>query len=1018
MNPIFNEDTLSEQPAIEQLKRLGYEYIHGDQLDPELKEDCERASRRDVVLISRLKKKLAEINPQLNEESINKAVRRVTHIQAEGLIEANRTFHQDLISGVSIDQDIAARRQKLTVRFIDFDDPEKNEFLVVNQFWVKGPKETDRPDIVVFINGIPLAVIECKSPVAKQIGLSDAIKGLVRYQDEIPQLFHTNEILIGVNLFGAKYGTILSDAEFFHQWKEMGDEKFPNMADHPSVKEMLELGLIKKEDLSNSPTPQEVLIAGILNKKNLLDIVQNFIVYELEQKKRRVVKKVCRYQQFTAVNKILKRVTGEEEKRGIIWHWQGSGKSLTMLFTAVKLRREEKKLKNPIILVVTDRIDLDDQISGTFRNCNFPNPIQIRETRGTHRKLYELLSHKVGNTILATVHLFRKPLDKPLSEADNIIVLTDEAHRTQYGFFALNMRRALPKASFFAFTGTPLDKRDRNTYRHFSPPGERYLDAYSIRRAEDDNEIVRVKYASRLAQLQVVGKSLDQLFEDLFYDKTKEEKALLKKKYATMETLSKADQRIERIAHDMVEHFNTKIRPNGFKSQIVASDRIRAIKYKEILDRLIGPERSEVVITVNNKDSKEWKEKYRRTREEEKAIKEAFNDSNDPLEFLIVCDKLLTGFDAPIEQVMYLDQRLKEHTLLQAIARTNRTYPRKDFGLVVDYVGIGMELAEALVIFEKEDLEGIFGVDDIKKELANLDYWHKKTLSFFDKIDLTRGRPEDILQKCMEILKPEDVRADFDVAFRSMARSMDILMPDPVVDPYLKDFKLLGAIREGAKNLFRDERLSLEDCSKKVEDLIHAHIKETGIESILEPISITAPDFREKLEIKGSSKAKASHVEYAVRQIIDEKIATDPAFYGSLKERLEKIIEEDRKERKDEAKLLLDLMELGREEKKREAYARSIGLDNIEELSFYGLLLPFQKSMFFDSEEDHVTFTKKIIRVIKEKRVIDWTEKEDIQREMRRKVKRLLRAKGCEEDNVEPLTREILNLARIHLRGF
>ena len=1018
MDPKFNEDTLSEQPGIEQLKRLGYDYIHGDQFDPELKEGCERASRRDVVLISRLKKKLAEINPELTEESINKAVRRVTHIQAEGLIEANRTFHQDLISGVSIDQDIGARRQKLTARFIDFDDPDKNEFLVVNQFWVKGPKETDRPDIVVFVNGIPLVVIECKSPVAKQIGLSDAIKGLVRYQDEIPQLFHTSEILIALNLFGAKYGTILSEAEFFHEWKDMGDEKFPNMADHPSVKAMLDLGLIKKEDLSNNPTAQEVLIAGILNKKNLLDIIQNFIVYELEQKKRRVVKKVCRYQQFTAVNKILKRVTSEDEKRGIIWHWQGSGKSLTMLFTAVKLRREETKLKNPIIMVVTDRIDLDDQISGTFRNCNFPNPIQIRETRGTHRKLYELLGHKVGNTILATVHLFRKPLDKPLSEAENIIVLTDEAHRTQYGFFALNMRRALPNASFFAFTGTPLDKRDRNTYRHFSPPGERYLDAYSIRRAEDDNEIVPVKYASRLAQLQVVGKSLDQLFEDLFFDKTEEEKALLKKKYATIETLSKADRRIERIAHDIVEHFNKNIRPNGFKAQIVASDRIRAIKYKEILDKLVGPERSEVVITVNNKDSKEWKEKYRRTREEEKAIKEAFNDQSNPLEFLIVCDKLLTGFDAPIEQVMYLDQRLIEHTLLQAIARTNRTYPRKNFGLVVDYVGIGRELAEALVIFEKEDLEGIFAVDDIQKELANLDYWYKKAFKFFEKIDFSKGRPEDILQRCMEILKPEDVRAEFDAAFRNMARSMDFLMPDPVVDPYLKDFKLLGTIREGTKNLYRDDRLTLEDCSKKVEALIHEHIVDTGMESILEPISITAPDFREKLEIKGSPKAKASHVEYSIRQTIDEKIATDPAFYGSLKERLERVIEEYRRERKDEARLLLDLMELGKEDKKRESFARSIGLENIEELSFYGLLLPFQKSMFFDSEEDHVAFTKKIIQAIKEKRVIDWTEKEDIQREMRKEVKRLLRAKGCEEDHLEPLTREILNLARIHFKGF
>src|SRR4030066_1578450 len=547
MKPKFSEDTLSEQPAIEQLKRLGYHHIHGDQLDPDLKDDCERTSRRDVVLISRLKKKLSEINPHLNEESINKAVRKVTHIQAEGLMEANRTFHQDLVSGVSIDQDIGAKRQKLTVSFIDFENPDRNDFLAVNQFWVKGPKQTDCPDIVIFINGIPLVVIECKSPVAKQTGLLTAIGQLIRYQDEIPHLFHTNQILIGLNLFGARYGTILSDKEFFHEWKDMGDEKFPNMAEHPSVKEMLELGLIKKEDLSNNPTPQEVLIAGILNKKNLLDIIQNFIVYELEQKKRRVVKKVCRYQQYTAVNKILKRVTGEEEKRGIIWHWQGSGKSLTMLFTAVKLRREEKKLKNPIILVVTDRIDLDDQISGTFRNCNFPNPIQIRETRGTHRKLYELLSHKVGNTVLTTVFLFRKALDSPLSEAENIIVLTDEAHRTQYGFFALNMRRALPNASFFAFTGTPLDKRDRNTYRHFSPPGERYLDRYDMKQSLEDEATKPIKYESRLANLQVVGASIDVLIKELFPEKTKKELAEIKRRYATIETIISAPGRIERI---------------------------------------------------------------------------------------------------------------------------------------------------------------------------------------------------------------------------------------------------------------------------------------------------------------------------------------------------------------------------------------------------------------------------------------------------------------------------------------
>jgi type I restriction enzyme R subunit len=1014
IKPIFNEDNLSEKPAIEQLKRLGYDYIHGDEFDPDLKDRCERASRREVVLIDRLRKKLKEINEGLTENTINKAIRRVTHIQAEGLIEINQKFHRDLIAGISIEQDTDGHRQKKTVRFIDFESPEKNEFLIVNQFWVKGPSETDRPDIVIFINGIPLVVIECKSPVAKQGGLDRALAQLVRYQKEIPQLFHTNQILIGLNLFGAKYGAVGAETEHYHEWKDTGEKKFPNMAEHPSVKEMLELGLIEKRDLSDNPTAQEILIAGVLNKKNLLDIIQNFIVFEHEREK--TIKKVCRYQQFRAVNKILKRVTEEDEKRGIVWHWQGSGKSLTMLFAAVKLKREEKKLKNPFIIIVTDRIDLDDQISKTFRNCNFPNPIQIKEKGGTHRKLYELLSGSVGQTILTTVFLFRKELKEPISTAENIIVMTDEAHRSQYGFYALNMRNALPNASFFAFTGTPLDKRDRNTYRHFSPFGERYLDAYSIKNAEDDKEIVPVKYESRLVQLQVVGKTLDQLFEELFHDRTKEEKALLKRKYGTIETLMKADRRIERIVRDIVEHFNEKIRPNGFKAQIVAPDREAAVKYKNELDKFIDPDRSVVVMTVSNNDSKEWKEKYRLTREQEKKIKEAFIAPGNPLDFLIVCDKLLTGFDAPVEQVMYLDQRLKEHTLLQAIARTNRTFPRKNFGLVVDYAGVGRELVEALVIFEKEDLEGIFTTEDIKTEMANLAYWHREAMRFLENINRSSGKPQDILQECMEILEPEDVRMHFDIAFREVAKSIDFLLPDPVVNPFIADFKFLGSIREGAKNLYRDERLMLKDCSKKVEALIHAHIVDTGIEKILEPINITAPDFQEKLDIKGSTKAKASHVEYAIKETIAEKIAEDPVFYGSLKDRLEVLIAEDREERKNAAEHLKRLLRLRDEELRKESYAKSIGLENAGELAFFGLFNKYRKTLFSGLEKEQVAFTKEIIQIIKDKRVIDWIEKEDIKREIRSLIRRKLKAKGFPKKDTEPMIYGIMNLASIQMK--
>lgn len=382
---------------------------------------------------------------------------------------------------------------------------------------------------------------------------------------------------------------------------------------------------------------------------------------------------------------------------------------------------------------------------------------------------------------------------------------------------------------------------------------------------------------------------------------------------------------------------------------------------------------------------------------------------------MIVCDKLLTGFDAPIEQAMYLDHRLKEHTLLQAIARTNRTYPRKNFGLVVDYVGVGRELAAALAMFDKQDLEGIFSVDDLKKELANLDYWHKQTMRYFQKVK-REGAPEVILQKCLEILKPEDVRSEFDAAFLEMAKSMDVLMPDPVVSPFIEDFKFLGTIHERAKNLYWDDKLSLLACSKKVEALIHTHIAAIDIEEILEPINISAPDFPEKLEVKGSSRAKAVHVEYAIKDTITKKVASDPAFYGSLKERLEKLIEDYRQERIDEAEYLKQLLELGSQDSRREHYAKSIGLKDGKELAYYGLLQPFKELLFSGADEKQVAFAQEILEVILGGRVIDWVEKEDVQREMRKKIRRKLIAKKCPEKVIEPLIREIMRLARVHYK--
>lgn len=1003
--PKFNEDWLSERPALEQLGRMGYTLISGDKLDPQEAEGSERSSRRDVVLVDRLRKKLAELNPEATEATLDKAIRRVTNIQGDGLVDENRAFHRDLISNVTIEQEDGKGRRGLTIRFIDFDEPANNEFLAVNQLWVKGPKLSDRPDIVIYVNGIPLAVIECKSPIARMTGVVDAMEQLLRYQREIPALFRTNQILVGANLFGAKYGAVGADLEGFHEWREKPGEKLPVLTDHPSVKEMLALKVIKKDDLPKVPAAQDVLIAALFNKKNLLDIICNFTVFEVDEG--RIKKKICRYQQFTAVQKLVHRVLEEKDKKGIIWHWQGSGKSLTMLFAALKLRREEIRLKNPYFVVVTDRRDLDKQISDNFRDCGFPNPVRAESSR----ELYQMLSEGVGRTIMTTVQKFRMTPDKPLSTADNIIVLTDEAHRTQYGNLAFNLRKALPNAAFFAFTGTPLDKGDRNTYRLFSPEGERYLDKYSIIQAEQDKATVPIKYMSRLADLQLVGASLDSLLAGLFPGKSKKELADIKRQYATPDVLAAAPQRIDRIVLDIVEHYNQAIRPNGYKAMIVADTRQAAALYKTALDRLIDPALSAVVMTVERSDPEGWHEKYRLTDEAEGRIKERFNDPKDSLSFLIVCDKLLTGFDAPILQAMYLDKRLKEHTLLQAVARTNRTYPRKNFGLVVDYVGLGKELAKALEQFSAEDLAGLFRTDDVERELKALAEHRKACLKFLAKVSL-KGEPRTVIQDSLEALRDETVRGEFDKAYRVFSKSMDFLMPDLRVEPFLKDFKFLGAIREGAKNLYRDERLRTEDLSGKVEALIHAHIVAEGIERLLEPLTITAPDFSEKLQAKGSDKAKAVHLEYAIRDTLHSRVAENPVFYGTLQKQLEDLIQNQKRERRDDADLVLSLMKIKETESHKDEAARKLGLDGGREFAFFGLVSAHAKEIPLTSQEGKASLAKDVIGIVEERAVAEWTEREDVQKEMRREIKRLLRTKGCDEDDLPALVREFMELAQ------
>jgi type I restriction enzyme R subunit len=1012
VEPKFNEDTLSEKPAIEQLKRMGYVFIPGEKLDPQETEDCERTSRRDVVLVDRLKRKLAELNPEATEETIDKAIRRVTNILGTGLINENKAFHQDLVASVSIEQETGAGKRNMTIKFIDFDDPEKNEFLVVNQFWVKAPKPPDRrPDIVLFVNGIPLVVVECKSPVARDAGIEQAVSDLNAYQRLIPSLFRTNTLLIGVNLFGARYGAIEAAPEDFMEWKAHSNADLPMMSDHTAVREMRALGLLDDHELSKTPAAQDVLIASLLNKRNLLDIIRNFIVFDATGGLIR--KKVCRYQQFTAAQKIVKRVLDKKERKGIIWHWQGSGKSLTMVFSALKLRREEKRLKNPFLVILTDRKQLDRQITKTFESCGFPNPIRAESARD----LYKLLGGGAGQTIMTTVQKFNIHLEESISENDNIIVLADEAHRSQYGNFAFNLRKALPNAAFFAFTGTPLDQRERNTFRIFSPENETYLDRYTPKQAEEDKATVPIKYSSRMTRLQIVGSSMDKLLEELFPQRTAQELAQIKRQFSTMETLASSPARIERIALDIVEHYNKFISPNHFKAMIVTETREAAVAYKLALDRLIPKEMSRVVITLGGKDDPpEWREKYTITEVQEEELKLSFCDPELAPDFLIVCDKLLTGFDAPNLQVMYIDKRLREHTLLQAVARCNRPYPNKNYGLVVDYAGFGKELAEAVSMFSAEDLEGLFRVDDIERELEQLKERHKAAMAFFSSLSREGDKPKVILQRFVDALHAPDVRGSFNDAYRAFARSMDLLMPDLRVEPYLNDFRFLGTIRDGARTQYRDVRLSMEQLGPKVEALIHAHIVAEGVEEVLQPLVITASDFQEKLNAKPSDKAKASHLESALAATITERMPEDPVFYGSLRKQLQDALDDHRKKRIDDAQLLLRLMPLREQELRKEAFAKSLGLSGQTEFAFFNLVGEMKEKLGLSEKDGQVALAKDIIAALEQKIVTGWTEREDIQKEMRREVKRLLRKKGCAEEDLPHIVAEFMELAQQRLR--
>jgi len=864
------------------------------------------------------------------------------------------------------------------------------------QYRVVGAKQTIAPDLVVFVNGIPLVVIECKSPTINE-PVEKAIEQIFRYQEAddkfrglgAPRLFHATQLLIATCGQAAKYGTVGTPSRHFSEWK----------VPHPLTLDRL------TAHLGRLPTPQDVLLWGTVSKQNLLDLIQNFIVFEVDGA--RTFKKLARYPQFIAVNRAIERIRGKHHARrgGIVWHTQGSGKSLTMVFLAVKLRRLAAAA-NPTLLVVTDRKDLDNQITSTFQRCGFPNPEQARNVK----HLRQMLAKGGGQSVMTTVQKFQEAATGQhpvLNEAENIFVMVDEAHRTQYRSLAANMRRALPNGCFLGFTGTPVDKKDRSTFQTFGD----YIHTYTIEQAVLDGATVPIFYEMRQSPERLEGESIDSLFDRIFRDRSDEEREKIKTQYVTAEAIAGAPRRVEAVCLDLIEHFEKFIHPNGFKAQVVACSRDVAVSYKETLDRLGAPESAIIMSSTHN--DPERLAKWKTSKEEQRKLIARFKDPDDPLAILVVCDMLLTGFDAPVEQVMYLDAPLREHTLLQAIARVNRTADGKDYGLVVDYWGVALFLEQALSIFSSADIQG--ALKPKTDVLPRLESYHRTAMRFFAKV-----RRDDV-EACIHVLEPEDARAEFELGFRRFARGMDMLLPDAAALPFLVDLKWLGKVRNAARIRFRDERFDLTGCRAKVRALIEEHIAADGIEQLLPPVSILAPEFEEEIRKLGSNEARASEMEHAIRHEIHVRMDANPVFYSSLRDRLAQIIDDRRQARIDAAEQLRLLGTVVQDLKNVHRTAESLGLDE-SGFAIYELLGAAGERADGATTADRSVVdgvrreqAAQILAELQGLAIVDWVHKEDVQRRMRQAVKRSLRGSQYPREQIEALTSKMMDLARVRL---
>ena len=848
---MFNEENTVEQMVLDTLcNDMDWRFVPVDALPRQHAEVLVEAMVRDALI--RLNPSIMA-QPDRADEVLYRLRTIPLSVQGEGLVRANELFAEWLRGEKSMP--FGENGEHTPVRLIDFENQNNNEYIVTNQ-WVYPIKEGGRRfDIVMLVNGIPLVIGEAKTPVRPAVtwvdGASDIHNG---YEQSVPQMFVSNVFSFATEGKCYRYGSVRMPIDIWGPWHEGENKAEGSLADvRRSVISMLQPAVV-------------------------LDMLQNFTLFATDKKHRRI-KIISRYQQYEGANLMVSRVVNGYPKKGLIWHFQGSGKSLLMVFAAQKLRMHNK-LGNPTVMIVVDRIDLDTQITATFNASDIPNMVGA----ATRQQLQSFLAADTRKIIITTIHKFAEA-GGCLNDRANIIVMVDEAHRTQEGDLGRNMREALPNAFLFGLTGTPINKRDRNTFWAFGADEDEqgYMSRYSFQDSIRDKATLPLHFEAVDVKLHINKDAIDEAYSQMTDDLSDEDRDDLAKRAAKMAVLIKAPARVNAICQHIIKHFQNKVEPNGFKAQVVTFDRECCVLYKKIMDELIGPEASAIVMHTQGGKSDEhaaWK----LSKDEEERLLDRFRDPNDPLKFLIVTSKLLTGFDAPILQVMYLDKPMKDHNLLQAICRTNRVYPGKTHGLIVDYLGIFDDVAKALDFDEKAVQKVITNLDDLKKELPGV---MAKNLAFFPGVDRTVGGYEGLIA-AQDCLPDNETRDKFAAEYSVLSRLWEALSPDPCLTVYETDYKWLTQVYESVKPPSGNGKLLWHALGAKTIELVHENVHLETVRDDLDTLVMDAEVLEGLLDAKDpDKKSKEIDIKLIARL---RKHMGNPLFVA-LGERLEKLKE-------------------------------------------------------------------------------------------------------------------------------